>query len=217
MEKLQHAEVLLFLLQVSVLLISSRLFGEIFRKMKQPAVIGEILAGLILGPSLLGHISPDAFNFLFYSEPRAFIAFDGLAKVGVIFLLFVAGLEVDLPMIWKQGRSSVFISLSGVIFPFALGFTSSWFFYYYVPDITDNSRFVFSLFFGVALSISALPVIAKILLDLELIRTRVGGLILASAMVDDVLGWIMFSVILSLIGSGGEINFVFTIVSTIAN
>ena len=215
MEKLKHAEVLLFLIQVSVLLISSRVLGEVFRKLKQPAVIGEILAGLLLGPSVLGHISPDVFKFLFYSEPKAFIAFDGLARVGVIFLLFVAGLEVDLPMIWKQGRSSVFISLSGVIFPFALGFTSSWFFYDYVPDITDNSRFVFSLFFGVALSISALPVIAKILLDLELIRTKVGGLILASAMVDDVLGWVMFSVILSLIGSGGESSFIFTILSTI--
>ncbi len=215
MEKLKHEEILLFLIQVSVLLISARVLGEFFRKLKQPAVIGEILAGLIIGPSILGQFCPDVFHFLFYSQPKSFIAFDGLARVGVIFLLFVAGLEVDLPMIWKQGKSSLFISLSGVLFPFVLGFTSSWFFYDFVPDITSNSRFVFSLFFGVALSISALPVIAKILLDLNLIRTKVGGLILASAMVDDVLGWIMFSVILSLIGKGGETNFWFTIVSTI--
>lgn len=216
MEKLNHSEVLHFLMQASILLASARFLGEIFRKLKQPAVIGEILAGIILGTSVLGNIKPDWYHTLFYSQPRAFIAFDGLAKVGVIFLLFVAGLEVDLPMIWKQGKKSLYISFSGVFFPFALGFISSWFFYDHATDVTANSRFIFSLFFGVALSISALPVIAKILLDLGLIRTKVGGIILASAMVDDLLGWIMFSVILTLIANDGNSNLLFTILSTIS-
>src|SRR5687767_8139873 len=180
MEKLSHQEVLIFLTQVSILLISARIFGEMLKKFKQPAVIGEIFAGLVLGPSILGYFYPEGFDFLFKEHPKAYLAYDGLASVGVIFLLFIAGMEVDLPMIWKKGKSAVAISLSGIIFPFGLGFGAAWYFFDFFTTQPDEHRLIFALFFGVALSISALPVIAKTLIDLNLIKSRVGGLILAA-------------------------------------
>ena len=117
--KLNAAEVLNFLVIVSIILISSRILGEVFRKFKQPVVVGEILAGIIIGPSLLGSVFPDLFKQIFLSEPRAYGAFDGLASIGIIMLMFVAGIEVDLKQIRKQGKQSASISLMSLIFPFA--------------------------------------------------------------------------------------------------
>src|ERR1051326_5683999 len=99
--KLSAGEVLNFLIMVSIILIASRVLGETFRKFKQPVVVGEILAGIIIGPSFLGSVFPDLFKQIFLSEPRSYGAFDGLANVGIITLMFIAGAEVDL----KQIRS----------------------------------------------------------------------------------------------------------------
>ena len=96
--KLKGEEVLHFLVIVSIILIASRFLGEVFRKLKQPVVVGEILAGIIIGPSLLGTFYPDFFYDTFIADKRAFGAFDGLANIGVILLMFVAGMEVDLVM-----------------------------------------------------------------------------------------------------------------------
>ena len=97
-------------------------FREIFRKFKQPAVVGEILAGIIIRPSLLGSVFPDLFNEIFKSQARAYGAFDGLANIGVIMLMFIAGAEVDLKQIRKQGKQAASISFMGIAFPFAVGF-----------------------------------------------------------------------------------------------
>src|ERR1700750_981541 len=127
--KLSSDEVLNFLIIVSVILISARILGEICRKYKQPAVIGEILAGIILGPSLFGSLFPHQFNDIFISQPRAYAAFDGLANIGIILLMFIAGFEVDLKQIRKQGKQAASISIMGLVFPFALGFATVYFFY----------------------------------------------------------------------------------------
>jgi Kef-type K+ transport system membrane component KefB len=200
-QKLNGEEILHFLIIVSVVLIASRLLGELFRKLKQPVVVGEILAGIIIGPSLIGTYFPDFFINTFMKEPRAFGAFDGLANVGVILLMFVAGMEVDIQQIRKQGKQASIISLSGILFPFAVGFTTVWFFHDYVLSTPDENKLVASMFFGTALSITALAVIVKVLFDLRMIRTRVGGLVLTAAMVDDFLGWILFSIILQMMHS----------------
>lgn len=202
--KLNSEEVLYFLIIVSIVLISSRLLGEIFRKFKQPVVVGEILAGIIIGPSLLGSAFPELFNEIFTSQSRAYGAFDGLANVGVIMLMFIAGAEVDLKQIRRQGKQAASISFMGIAFPFALGFLCIWFFHDQIFNVPSNDRLIPALFFGTALSITALAVIVKVLMDLNIIRTKVGGLVLTAAMIDDFLGWILFSIIIQMMNAKGE-------------
>ncbi len=204
--KLSSAEVLNFLIIVSIILVSSRLLGEVFRKLKQPVVIGEILAGIILGPSLLGTMFPDLFKEIFISQPRAYGAFDGLASVGVILLMFVAGIEVDLKQIRKQGKQAASISLMGLIFPFAIGFGTVWFFYDSIFSIPTTNLAIPAMFLGTALSITALSVIVKILMDLNILRTKIGNLVLTAAMIDDFLGWILFSIIITLMNQNKGMN-----------
>ena len=201
--KLNAAEVLNFLVIVSIILISSRVLGEVFRKLKQPVVVGEILAGIIIGPSLLGSAFPHFFQQIFLSEPRAYGAFDGLANMGIIMLMFVAGIEVDLKQIRKQGRQSASISLLSLVIPFAFGFTCVWFFHDYIFSVAVTDRLVTSLFFGTALSITALSVIVKVLMDLNIMRTKVGSLVVIAAMINDFIGWILFSIIIQMLNARG--------------
>ena len=204
--KLSSDEVLSFLIIVSIILIASRVLGELFRKFKQPAVIGEILAGILLGPSLLGTVAPHIFEKIFSSQNGApFKAFDGLAQIGIILLMFIAGVEVDLKQIRKVGKQAASISLMGLIFPFALGFGAVWFFYDKIFSAPSNIPLAIpAMFFGTALSITALSVIAKILLDLDILRSKIGNLVLTAAMIDDFLGWILFSIIIQLMKPGSE-------------
>ncbi len=204
--KLSSDEVLSFLIIVSVILISARVLGELFRKFKQPAVIGEILAGILLGPSLLGTVSPHLFESIFTAQKDVpYKAFDGLANIGIILLMFIAGFEVDLKMIRKQGKQAASISLLGLIFPFALGFLTVWFFYDRIFSAPAGiSLTIPAMFFGTALSITALSVIAKILLDLNILRSKIGNLVLTAAMIDDFLGWILFSIIMQLMKPTGD-------------
>lgn len=207
--KLSSEEVLSFLIIVSIILIAARVLGEVFRKFKQPAVIGEILAGILLGPSLLGTVAPDVFNDLFTSSNGIpYKAFDGFAQIGIILLMFIAGFEVDLKQIRLQGKKAASISLMGLIFPFALGFLAVWFFYERIfSDAAHTNLVIPAMFFGTALSITALSVIAKILLDLNILRSKIGNLVLTAAMIDDFLGWILFSIIIQMMGKTGEGSF----------
>ena len=202
--KLSSDEVLNFLVIVSLLLITARLLGEICRRYKQPAVIGEIVAGILLGPSLFGSVFPATFNHIFISQPRAYAAFDGLANMGIILLMFIAGFEVDLKQIRKQGKQAASISLLGLIFPFVLGFATVWFFHDQIFSVPSSDRTIPAMFFGTALSITALSVIAKILLDMDMLRSRLGNLILTAAMINDFIGWILFSIIIQLMSGKQE-------------
>jgi Kef-type K+ transport system membrane component KefB len=202
--KLSSDEVLNFLIIVSLILITARLLGEICRRFKQPAVIGEILAGIILGPSLLGSVFPNLFNEIFISQPRSYGAFDGLANMGIILLMFIAGFEVDLKQIRKQGKQAASISIMGLVFPFLLGFATVYFFYNKIFAVPAQSHVIAAMFFGTALSITALSVIAKILLDMDMLRSKLGNLILTAAMINDFLGWILFSIIIQLMKTGKQ-------------
>ncbi len=212
MHALSHHDVVILLLQLSVLLIFARIFGEISRLLKQPAVIGEIIAGIIIGPSLLGKYFNNTYEYIFNSSQNAFYALNGLSSIGVILLLFVAGMELELSLIIKKGRKAAIISMFGIVVPFIIGFLSGWIFYESVIKFHPENKLVFSLFFGTALSISALPVIAKTLLDLNLLKSNIGSLILASAMVDDLIGWIFFSILLSMfVHETGTEHILFTV------
>lgn len=206
--KLSSSEIIHFLLILLTILIPARLLGELCRRYKLPAIIGEIFAGIIVGPTVVGALSPNLFNNVFLSAPHAFQAFDGIANIGIILLMFIAGFEVDLKQIRQNGKQAISISLTGILFPFAIGFGAVWFLYQSHFANGANNQLVTSLFFGTALSITALSVITKILLDLDLLNTRIGNIVLTSAMVDDFLGWILFSVIIQLMNVGkGDASF----------
>lgn len=197
-------QVTTFLLSISIMLLLAKLLGEIFIKLKQPAIIGEILAGILLGPTVLGMISPDTFQWLFPQTGAVKTALDGITTLAVVLLLLVSGLEVDLSVVLRYRKTAVTTSLLGIAFPFMLGFGIAYIF----PDLFNimepETRLVFSLFIGTAIAISSLPVIAKILMDLNIFKTQIGFIIIAAAMLNDLIGWLIFSIILGMIGASGH-------------
>jgi Kef-type K+ transport system membrane component KefB len=216
MGKLSHDMVVQLLIQLSLMLVMGRLFAEIARRFKQPAVVGELVAGIIIGPTVLGLIQPDWFQFLFPTGSASGIVLAGLVQVAVIMLLFIAGLEVDLHIVWQQGRQSILTSLFGLVIPFLFGFALPYAFSEFFGIAESQDHFTFALFMGTAMAISALPVIVRILMDLNLFKSKIGLLVVASAMVDDVIGWLIFSVLLSMIGKGGDkMPFINTLLLTV--
>ncbi len=210
MESLAHKEVINLLLQLAAMLLSARIFAEIAQKLNQPAVVGEIIAGIVLGPTILGMITPDFFTYLFQSNPSANLALDGIVQMAVILLLFIAGLEVELHLVWAQGKSALNISLLGLVVPFILGFVIPYFFPSFF-GLAEGNKLLFSLFMGTAMSITALPVVVRILMDMDLFKTKMGMVIVAGAMVNDIIGWLIFSVILSFMGKSGNLSLLSTI------
>lgn len=204
MEKLTHTDVVHFLVQLSVMLFLGRLLSEAVRRYKQPAVVGEILAGIILGPTILGYVSPDIFAALFPLSATSSLALDGFVQVAVVLLLFIAGLEVDLHIVLQQGKQALFTSFFGMAIPFFIGFIFPYYFPEFFGVAENGDKLILALFLGTSMSITALPVIARILMDLNMFKSRIGMIIVASAMVNDLVGWLIFSVILSMIGQSGE-------------
>ena len=215
MGKLGHADVVHLLVQLSIMLVMARLFAEVLRKLNQPAVIGEILAGILLGPTVLGMLKPDWFEALYPAGAVAGVVLSGFVQVAVIMLLFIAGLEVDLHIVWQQGRQAITTSLFGLIIPFVIGFVFPYFFPQFFGIADVDGRLIFALFMGTAMAITALPVIVRILMDINLFKSKMGLLVVASAMVDDLVGWLIFSVILGLIGKQGSMPLINTIILTL--
>jgi Kef-type K+ transport system membrane component KefB len=184
---------------LAVLLGAAKLAGELVQKIGQPSILGEISAGILLGPTVLGHFRPEWYATLFPSSGPVPIALETVATLGVVFFLLAAGLETSLHSIFRQGRSALFVSFFGVVFPFATGFLAAELFPHFLGAEPGSNRLVFALFVGTALSISALPVIAKILMDLGLLQTELGAVVMSSAMFDDLVGWILFGVVLGMV------------------
>ncbi|OQY76367.1 MAG: hypothetical protein B6D45_03755 [Ignavibacteriales bacterium UTCHB3] len=188
------------------MLFFARFLGEMFSKMRQPAIIGEIIAGILLGPTIFGNLLPEFQGMLFPQTGNVSLVLNGIVQLAVIMLLIVSGLEVNLVLIAKQGKTAVYTSVLGVILPFVLGFIPFYFFSEYF-GAQHGDTLIFALFMGTALSISALPVIARTLMDMNLLKSEIGVIIIASAIVNDLFGWIFFSVIIGMITSGGSTNF----------
>jgi len=191
-------------LALAALLGAAKLAGELMQKLDQPSVLGEIMAGILLGPTVLGHFKPGIYAALFPSTGAMPIVLDTVTTLGVVFFLLTAGLEVDLRSIFRQGKSALLVSLLGVVVPFSLGFVAAIGFPRFLGAEEGADRLIFALFVGTALSISALPVIAKILMDLNLLRSEMGTVVMSSAMFDDLVGWILFSMILGMMNVGGH-------------
>jgi len=215
MARLTHDELIILLMSISIMLILSRIVAELGKKIKMPLVMGEIMVGIILGPTIFGIMYPDMSNILFpqigSKAIGAAIALDGIVNLSVIMLLFVVGLEVQLPLVLKQGRLVIYTSISSMIIPFFTGFATAWYFPQLFGVSNSETKPLFALFFGTALSISALPVIARILMDMNLFKTNIGMLIIASATFVDLIGWLIFSFILSLTGNDNGVSIGYSI------
>jgi Kef-type K+ transport system membrane component KefB len=216
MGKLSAEALTQLLIQLTLMLVMGRVFAELARRLKQPSVVGEIIAGIILGPTILGMIQPSWFDALFPLNQVSGFVLAAMVQISVVMLLFIAGLEVDLHIVFQQGRASLTTSFFGLVIPFSIGFVFPYFFPDFFGIVEGHSPVVFALFMGTAMAITALPVIVRILMDLNMFKTRMGLLVVASAMVDDTVGWIIFSVVLSMIGKGSGMPLVNTIFLTLA-
>jgi len=186
--------VFLLLVELALLVAVARLGAEIAKRIGLPAVVGELSGGIALGPTLFGHYWPNAFATLFPPDPQQFHLLDGFSTVGMTLLLLLTGLETDLRLLRNLGRAALIASVMGMVLPFGLGFGLG----YYMPVeyLADpSSRMLFSLFLATAMSISAMPVIAKILIDLDLTKRNIGLVILSAGVVDDTVGWLILSLI----------------------
>ena len=190
-----HTDSILLLFSFSVLLFVAIAFGRLAQKLGMPKIIGELLGGIVFGPTVLGTFFPETQNWLFSSSDSILVSRDVFIKFGAILLLFIIGLEVNLSKIKELKRTIVWTSLFGSAVPFLLGAVSVFLFpgtWNYIPS---QNVWLLPLFIGTALSISALPVIARILLDLGMLKSKVGSIILATATIDDIVGWILFALI----------------------
>lgn len=195
-----HNDILILLIQLFLLLLFARGFGELFQRLGQPTVVGEILAGVILGPSLLGAV-PFLSDLMIVKSTQGTNLLEVVSLLGAMLLLIITGLETDLALIKHHSRSAFGTAIGGLIFPLILGFA----FCFFIPDyllVEPEKRIIFSLFVATAISVSAIPVIAKVLIDLKLIRRDIGQITIAAGMIDDTAAWILLSIVLGLIEVG---------------
>jgi Kef-type K+ transport system membrane component KefB len=199
----------LFLLQIITILIVSRIFGLTFMKIGQQSVVGEIIAGIFLGPSVAGMFFPDFSAFLFPKDSLKTLQF--LSQIGIAFFMFIIGMELDIEKLKNKARNAVMISHSSIIIPFFLGVSLAYFIYgEFAP--AGVSFLTFSLFMGIAMSITAFPVLARIVQERGLTRTQLGTLVITCAAADDVTAWCILAVVIAIVKAGGLLSALFTIV-----
>ncbi len=199
-----HHDILVLLVQISVLLFTARVLGEMALRLGQPAVVGEIFAGILLGPSLLSGLSPTLEEWIIPQTPVQGYLLELVSLIGLMFLLLITGLEIDLSLVKLHARSAAGIAAGGLSITLTTGIIIG----LLLPEdllAGGVERAVFALFLAIALAISALPVLAKVLIDLKLTRRDVGQTIIAAAMIDDTTGWILISVVVGL-ASGAAIS-----------
>jgi len=190
----------ILLLQVIVILLASKLTGAILRKIGEPAVIGEMIAGILLGPSLLGFLSPQAMTFLF--PPQSLGALGLLSQVGVVIFMFIVGMEFDSQRVLGKAHAVVLVSHVSILAPFFLGVVFS--LVIYPSAAPPNIDFpAFALFMSVAMSITAFPVLARILEERGMSKTYLGNIALACAAVDDVTAWCLLAVVIAIVKVSG--------------
>ncbi len=196
----------ILVVQIALLIAVGRGLGELMQRIGQPSVIGELLAGLLLGPSLFGWVWPQAQSLIFPAMPEQKALIDGIAQVGILLLLLLTGMETDLKLVRKVGRAAITVSIAGIVVPFCCGFAVGQF----LPETLlphPEQRLVASLFLGTALSISSVKIVAVVVREMNFTRRNVGQIIVATAVIDDTIGWIIIAIIFSL-ASRGTLDFV---------
>jgi Kef-type K+ transport system membrane component KefB len=194
------------LLQLVVIIVAARVVAAVLRRVGQPTVVGEIAAGLLLGPSCFGYFLPGVSAVVF--DPAVAGVFEVLSQLGLILLLFVVGLEFDFSHLRPDGKAALGISLTGVALPFVLGLALAVAAHPHL-ELSHLGRPVpllgFALFMGTAMSITAIPVLARIMMELNLTRTRIGAMAISAAAVDDACGWILLATISGIVAARFQI------------
>ena len=196
------------IMQIITIIAFSRIFGYFFNKIGQPTVIGEIVAGIILGPSFLGLFFPAVSAFIF--PPDSLITLQFLSQIGLILFMFLIGMDLDLRVLKKSAGVAVIVSHASIILPYLLGVILSYFLYTnYAPS---NIPFVaFALFMGIAMSITAFPVLARIIQERGLTKTPLGSLALTCGSIDDITAWCILAAVIAIVKTGTLVNSLFTI------
>ncbi len=204
---LEHPLALL-LAQILIIVLVSRLFGWLFKKIGQPTVIGEILAGILLGPSLVGMYFPEFSHALFPKESLGNLQF--LSQIGLIFFMFVVGMELDIKVLKNKANDAVVISHASIIIPFALGMGLAYF--VYDSFAAEGTQFLsFALFMGIAMSITAFPVLARIVQERGMHKTKLGTVIITCAAADDITAWCILAAVIAIVKAGTFVSALYTI------
>ena len=189
----------ILLLQIITIIVVARVFGYLCRKIRQPSVIGEIIAGIFLGPSFIGTYFPEFSAFLFPAKSLPNLQF--LSQIGLILFMFVVGMELDLKVLRNKAKDAIVVSHASIIFPFALGITLAY--YIYTEFAPPGVRFLsFSLFTGIAMSITAFPVLARIVQERGLSKTRLGTVAITCAAADDITAWCILAAVIAIVKAG---------------
>lgn len=204
METLELSQLGTLLLSLALLIGVARLLGELARRLQQPAVLGEMLAGVLLGPTFLGALAPELQAVLFPTTGPNAVILEGIVSLAIVLFLLVAGMEVDLSIVWKQGRSALLVGTFGTVIPFGMGLLAAVVMPAALGRQTDANPLIFTLFLATAMAISSLPVIAKTLMDLDLYRTDVGMVVVSAAIFNDLIGWTIFALVLGMMDSAGS-------------
>jgi len=201
----------ILLLQMVVIIVIARLFGALFRRIGQPPVMGEMVAGIILGPSVLQVFWPQASAFLFPQSSMGMLGV--LSQLGVVLFMFVVGMELDLQHLRERASTAIMVSHASIVVPFLLGAGLALSLY---PSLgTPNTSFApFALFLGIAMSITAFPVLARILKDRSLTETPLGTIAMACASIDDVTAWCALAFVIAVVKSAGLVSAIWTIALT---
>lgn len=199
-------------LQIIAIIVVSRIFSYLLNKIGQPNVIGEILAGIVLGPSLLGAVFPNMFEFLFPSYSLSNLEF--LAQLGLILFMFVIGMELDTKLLKNKAKEAVIISHASIVVPYFLGVILAYNIYnkYAPPQI---SFIEFALFVGIAMSITAFPVLARIIHERNMTKTYIGSMAITCAAADDVSAWCILAAVIAIVKAGTLLSAFFTILLTL--
>ncbi|HEY5508412.1 MAG TPA: cation:proton antiporter, partial [Paludibacter sp.] len=203
----------ILLAQIVTIILVARLFGWICKKIGQPSVIGEILAGIVLGPSLIGMYFPGFTNFLFPVESLGNLQF--LSQIGLILFMFIVGMEIDMNVLKNKAHDAVVISHAGIMVPFSLGMGLAYFIYQsFAPvGVTFTS---FGLFVGIAMSITAFPVLARIVQERGIHKTRLGTVVITCAAADDITGWSILAAVIAIAKAGSFVSSLYTILLALA-
>lgn len=198
----------ILLLQIIAIISVARIFGVLFRKIGQPSVIGEIIAGIVLGPSVLGYYFPELSGFLFPASSLPNLGV--MSQIGLILFMFVVGMELDLKLLKNQAHEAVVISHASIIFPFALGMGLAYFIYQQTapPQVSFLS---YALFIGISMSITAFPVLARIVQERGITKTKLGSIVITCAAADDITAWCLLAAVIAVVKAGSLASAGFTI------